>query len=90
MQLKSAERYWNPHLETLPPRQLRDFQFKKFKRIVKWGYENSRLYRQLYEKAGFNPDDLQDWEDISKVPVVQKKIIALLRQKNRIPWYTLY
>ena len=37
MHFIGVERYWNPYLETLPPKQLRDFQFKKFKRIVEWG-----------------------------------------------------
>ena len=89
MHFIGVERYWNPYLGTLPPKQLRDFQFKKFKRIVEWGYKNSKLYRRLYDQAGFNPDKLQGWEDISRVPILQKRITALLKLKSLILMVTV-
>ncbi len=78
------EKYWNPVLETLPPKKMKDLQFKKFKRIVKWAYQNSKLYRRLYDDAGFKPEDLQKWEDISKVPIVQKEDYRKAQAKE--PW----
>lgn len=86
MHFKGVERYWNPYLETLPPKQLKDFQFKKFKRIVEWGYKNSRLYRRLYDQAGFNPDKLQGWEDISRVPILQKEDYRTAQAKEPYPY----
>ena len=68
MQVKGIDFYWNPILETLPRDKLKALQFKKFKRIVKWGYEKSKLYRRIYDEAGFHPEDVKTWEDISKVP----------------------
>ena len=73
MKVKGIEKYWNPVLETLPQEQLRKLQFKKFKRIVEWGYNNSKLYRRIYDKAGFKPEDLKEWKDIAKVPTLQKE-----------------
>ena len=73
MQKKETQKYWNPILETLPPKKIKELQFKKFKRIVEWAYANSRLYRRLYDDAGFKPENLKRWEDISKVPIVQKE-----------------
>ena len=80
MQLKSAERYWNPHLETLPPRQLRDFQFKKFKRIVKWDTKTQALSTTL-RKSRVKSDDPRT-EDISKV--LLSKSYRTAQAKNRI------
>ncbi|MDO9534673.1 MAG: hypothetical protein Q7J85_04925 [Bacillota bacterium] len=55
MIMKGIDQYWNPLLETLPRDKIKALQFKKFKRILKWGYENSKLYRRIYDEAGFHP-----------------------------------
>ncbi len=84
MQMKNTDLYWNLLLETLPRDKLKALQFKKFKRIVKWGYENSKLYRRIYDEAGFTPDDLQTWGDISKVPMLEKEHYRTAQAKD--PW----
>ncbi len=84
MKVKGIEKYWNPVLETLPQEQLRKLQFKKFKRIVEWGYNNSKLYRRIYDKAGFKPEDLKEWKDIAKVPTLQKEDYREAQAKE--PW----
>jgi phenylacetate-CoA ligase len=84
MQIKGIDSYWNPLLETLPLEKLQALQFKKFKRIVKWGYENSKMYRRIYDQAGFHPEDLKTWEDISKVPTSQKDDYLTAQAKE--PW----
>jgi len=84
MEVKSSDRYWNPVLETLPREKLRSLQFKKFKRIVEWGYNNSKMYRRLYDQAGFQPDDLQSWDDVAKVPTLQKEDYRTAQAKE--PW----
>ncbi|HHT45746.1 MAG TPA: phenylacetate--CoA ligase [Firmicutes bacterium] len=84
MQVKGIDFYWNPILETLPRDKLKALQFKKFKRIVKWGYEKSKLYRRIYDEAGFHPEDVKTWEDISKVPMIQKSDYRDAQAKE--PW----
>lgn len=84
MEVKGIDRYWNPILETLPQEKLRELQFKKFKRIVEWGYNNSKLYRRIYDKAGFKPEDLKTWSDIAKVPTLQKEDYRDAQYKE--PW----
>ncbi len=84
MQIQGTDRYWNPVLETLPRKKLRELQFKKFKRILEWGYNNSKLYRQIYDEAGFHPDDVKTWEDITKVPTLQKEHYRTAQAKE--PW----
>jgi phenylacetate-CoA ligase len=84
MLVKGVDAYWNPLLETLPREKLRALQLKKFKRIVEWGYEKSKLYRRIYDEAGFHPNDVKTWEDISKVPTIQKKDYLTAQAKD--PW----
>ena len=76
--------YWNPILETLPREKLQALQFKKFKRIVEWGYNNSKLYRRMYDEAGFKPSDLKTWDDIARVPMLEKDSYRTAQAKE--PW----
>lgn len=80
----AASPYWNPVLETLPQEKLRQLQLRKLQRIVRWGYERSKLYRRLYEEAGFTPDDLKTWDDVAKVPMVSKEDYRQAQAKE--PW----
>ena len=61
------QKYWNPVLETLPHAQIRDLQFRKFKKIFEWGYEKSKFHRSLYDKAGIKPGDIRTFEDIRRI-----------------------
>ena len=84
---KNQDIYWNPILETLPQEKLQALQLKKFKRIVAWAYANSPFYNRLYKKAGLEPGDLKSFEDIRKVPKIEKGMMrsfsgCAIMQKN--------
>jgi phenylacetate-coenzyme A ligase PaaK-like adenylate-forming protein len=36
----------------MPVEKLRELQLVKFKRILKWAYDRSKLYRKIYDTAG--------------------------------------
>jgi phenylacetate-CoA ligase len=80
--------YWNPILETLPQEQLQQLQLKKFKRIFKWAYENSKFYKKLYKNAGIEPGDIRTLADIKKVPKIEKSLMreAQGEGKDRFPY----
>lgn len=82
--MKNIELYWNPVLETMHPEKLKDLQLKKFKRILRWGYENSRLYRRLYNEVGLTPEDIKTWDDVRKVPMLEKEHYR--NAQARDPW----
>ena len=84
MFIKGVDQYWNPILETLPRDKLKLLQLKKFKRILAWGYEKSKLYRRIYDAAGFRPESVQSWEDIFQVPTIQKE--DYLEAQAKEPW----
>lgn len=63
---------WNPALETMDREELRDLQLTRFREQLRHVYENSPFYRGKLDAAGIEPDDIQSFEDIRKVPTTQK------------------
>ena len=82
----SNQPYWNPVLETLPLAKLQRLQLAKFKRIFQWAYERSRFHRQLYDRAGITPADIQTFEDIRGVPKVEKAMMQGIQRKTPFPY----
>jgi phenylacetate-CoA ligase len=69
------DQYWNPILETMAPEKLRQLQLKKFREIFTWAYEHSKFYHELYSDAGIEPGDIKKFEDIKKVPKIEKSMM---------------
>jgi len=71
----SDSEYWNPILETMPREKLQQLQLKKFREIFTWAYERSKFYRKLYSDAGIEPGDIKKFDDIKKVPKIEKSMM---------------
>ena len=82
----NTEEYWNPVLETLPKEKLKKLQLKKFQEIVRWAYERSKFYRALYRKAGIEPGDIKTFDDIRKVPKIEKASLRSIQGKDPFPY----
>lgn len=78
--------YWNPYMETLPRERLERLQLRKFKRIMKWAYDNSRFHRSLYDEAGVCPESINSLEDLRRVPKVEKSMMKLIQRKDPFPY----
>ena len=78
--------YWNAFTETLPFEQLRAYQLRKFKKIATWAYQHSKFYKDFYDKAGINPEDIQTFEDIRHVPKVEKGMLRDAQRKDPFPY----
>lgn len=78
--------YWNPILETFPAERIRKLQLRKFKRIFSWAYERSRFHRTLYDAAGINPKDIHTFDDIRRVPKVEKSMMRDIQRKDPFPY----
>jgi phenylacetate-CoA ligase len=78
--------YWNPWLETLEPQRLRALQLKKFQRVLAWAYERSPYYRELYQAAGLEPGDVRTWDDIAKVPKMDKAKLKDAQTREPFPY----
>jgi phenylacetate-CoA ligase len=84
--MKAVEQYWNPVMETLPRQKLRQFQLAKFKKILKWAYQNSPFYRDLYKEAGLEPGDIKTLDDIRKVPKTEKSMLREIQGVEPYPY----
>jgi len=84
--VRGADVYWNPITETLPRDKLMELQFRKFQKIVGWAYEHSKFHRQLYQDAGLEPGDIKTWDDIRKVPKVEKSMMRDIQRKEPFPY----
>jgi len=84
--LNNPSSYWNPILETLPQEKLQTLQLKKFKRMVEWAYNNSPFYHRLYQGAGLEPEDIKAFEDIQKVPKIEKGMMREVQKRDPFPY----
>jgi phenylacetate-CoA ligase len=84
--IEGVDKYWNPILETMPQEKLRALQLKKFKKIIQWAYDHSKFHRQLYTEAGMEPGDIKTFEDITKVPKVEKAMMRDIQRKDPFPY----
>jgi phenylacetate-CoA ligase len=78
--------YWNPWLETLPAESLRELQLRKFKAIVGWAYQNSPFYRRIYKEAGLEPGDIKTWQDVRRVPTMDKAKLKEAQLEGPFPY----
>lgn len=63
-----------PRLVHMNAAELKRYQNKAFKRIVKYAYETP-LYHQKYKKAGIHASDITGIDDIVKLPFITKQDI---------------
>ena len=65
--------YWNPKNETLPREQLDALQLEKLRRLTRYAIDKSPFHARLYEKAGFQPDQLATLDDIRRIPYMTRE-----------------
>jgi phenylacetate-CoA ligase len=52
---------------------MRARQLDQLCRLLGWAYEHNDFYRQRFERAGFNPGQIQSIEDIRRIPLLTKQ-----------------
>ena len=65
-------KYWDEKFETMPPEEMRKFQFEHLKKTLKWVYEKIPFYKNGFDEKGVKPEDLKTLEDLSKFPFTVK------------------
>lgn len=61
--------------EFLPYMDILELQNAKLRKLIKHCYDSVPYYRRLFDDLGLRPDDIQNKEDLSKLPVLTKQII---------------
>ena len=69
---KMAENYYQKEIETMPYEELKKLQSEKLVKQVKHVYENVAYYRDLMDKAGVKPEDIESIDDLYKLPFLSK------------------
>jgi len=68
-----TEMYWNEKIETMPLKELRKHQLKKLRNLVKYCYDNTRFYREKFDRVGLRPEDIKTLDDLEKIPFTTKE-----------------
>ncbi len=63
--------YWQKDIETMSREQLSELQLKRLKETVKHAI-NSPFYKEVFEREGLTPDDIQTLDDLKKIPFTTK------------------
>jgi len=64
--------YWQPKLETMKRKELRELQLKRLKKTANSVYKNVPLYAQKFNDAGIKPSDIKTLDDLKKLPFTKK------------------
>nr|MCR4661830.1 phenylacetate--CoA ligase [Clostridia bacterium] len=65
--------YFQKELETMSPKQKKELQSEKLRKIVQYVYDNQAPYRAKMDAIGLKPSDIKSIDDISKLPFTEKK-----------------
>jgi phenylacetate-CoA ligase len=80
-------KFWQPDIETMPRKELRELQKKKLFRQLIYAYENAPFYHQLYDKENVDVYRIRSIEDFQKyVPVVDKDMVREYRDRTGEPF----
>lgn len=55
--------------------KLEEYQMQQLRRILYHAYESVPYYRRVFEERGLKPKDIQDFDDLRKLPYLTKAII---------------
>lgn len=64
-------------MNTWSSQQIQDWQNQHLHDFVCHAYVHTKYYRELFDKLGLTPDDIQTIEDLRKLPVLDKDTIRM-------------
>lgn len=51
------------------------FIFEKMRHLVDYAYKNIFFYKEYYSSQNFNPSQLKSFDDLKKIPIIDKAIL---------------
>lgn len=63
---------YNREAETMPRKQIEALQLERMKHIVRYCYDNVKLYHDRFDAAGLDPDKFKALSDIKHIPPTTK------------------
>ena len=65
-------KYWNEDIETMSYEEMKKLQSERLVKQVQHVYKNVKYYRELMDKQGVKPEDIQSVDDLHKLPFLSK------------------
>jgi len=72
----SDKPYWNEALETMPDEVLFDLESERLRTQISRLFQTNDFYRDKWRQAGILIDDIQDLDDLHKLPFTEKTELA--------------
>lgn len=63
---------YDSRIETMSRAEIAELQLAKLKYIVKYAYDNVKMYHERFDKIGLKPEDIKTLDDIRKIPYTTK------------------
>ena len=67
----------------LTEEEKKDYIFRKMESIVNYAYNEIPFYHRYYDEQGFSPSDLIDFDDLNKIPIINKDILLPYTLEDR-------
>ncbi|PSR22921.1 MAG: hypothetical protein C7B45_04690 [Sulfobacillus acidophilus] len=79
--------YWDQTIQTMRPEEVRERQLKLLRRQIQYVYDRAPFYRDLYDRHGLKPHQIQTWDDFRKrVPVFHKDDLRDYQKRTGDPF----
>lgn len=65
--------YYQPDIETMSREDLEALQLERLQALVKRVYQRIPFYKESFDKAGVNPEDIKSLADLTKLPFTVKQ-----------------
>jgi len=79
-----ASPFWNEPLETMPRRELDAMHLRRLKGLIDHAYRHIPMYREIYDKAGVKPEDIQSLDDYAKkLPSIDKSDVSFYQKQGK-------
>lgn len=65
--------YYQPDIETMSREDLEALQLERLQALVKRVYQKIPFYKESFDKAGVNPEDIKSLADLAKLPFTVKQ-----------------
>ena len=57
----------------LPYEKIEELQWERFKKILKYAYENTEFYKTRFQSIGIEPQDIKEKKDLEKIPILTRE-----------------
>lgn len=65
--------YYQPDIETMSREDLEALQLERLQALIKRVYQKIPFYKESFDKAGINPEDIKSLADLTKLPFTVKQ-----------------